>query len=143
MANSQRNLRGLILGSADVKALTGWPPRMIEDYLSIRDNFVTVAGEADDKQDRIRKVYNVSTTPYTILADSDVIYVDTDLEDIILNLPAGIEGTHLRIISVGTSGNVAYPTPDGAELLFGSNAAEPLYDYEVFIINYSDTHGWF
>ena len=143
MANSYRNLRGSILGSADVKALTGWPQLMIEDYLSIRDNFVTVAIEADTKSDKIKIVYNVGTTPYTVPADADALFVDTNSGDVVLNLPAGVEGTYLRIINTGTSGNVVYPTPNGTELLFGLNVAEPLYDYEVFVINYSNTYGWF
>jgi len=123
--------------------MTDWPPSMIEDYLSIRDNFLVVTEEVDRKLDASRITYNVTTTPYTVPDDADVVFVNTDGGDIVLNLPAGTEGVTLRLIDTGVSGNVAYPTPDGAELLFGVNSAEPLYDYEVFIISYSDTYGWF
>ena len=42
-------LRGLILSASEIKNLTDWPDALIEDYLNILDNIITLADEIDTK----------------------------------------------------------------------------------------------
>lgn len=70
------------------------------------------------------------------------IKADTDSGDITVTLPAGLQGTEYRIGNVGGSGNKVIITPNGVELLLGSNTSFNLYDGETLIIIYDSTEGW-
>jgi len=47
MTDTAATLRGLILSASDLKTLTDWPDVLIEDYLNIIDNLITLAGAID------------------------------------------------------------------------------------------------
>lgn len=91
---------------------------------------------------RIKKTTRITSSPYNVLVTDDVIFVDTDGGNITVNLPAGIDGATYRIINVGSSGNNAIISPNGAELLNGVNGDENLIDGESLILTYETTEGW-
>jgi hypothetical protein len=49
---TSEQLRGLVLSASEIKALTGWPAPMVEDYLNLLDNFITLAGLLDIEIDQ-------------------------------------------------------------------------------------------
>lgn len=82
-------------------------------------------------------------SPYAVLATDEIIFVDTDSGAVTVNLPAGVDGTHYRIINCGTSGNAITVNPNGAELLLGVNSSYTLLDGQVMELNYETTEGWY
>lgn len=70
------------------------------------------------------------------------VFADTDGGAITITLPAGVAGTNYRIANTGSSGNSITITPDGSELLLGSNSNFTLLDGEVLIMTYESTEGW-
>ena len=95
--------------------------------------------DADFNETRITD----TDSTYTVLSTDGVILADTDDGVIIINLPAGSAGKHYRIVNTGSSGNSITLVPDGAELLFGDNANEALYDGESLDMVYNTTEGWY
>lgn len=91
---------------------------------------------------KILKTRRVTTGPVALLVDDYALFVNTDAGDVVVNLPAGIEGTSYWIINCGSSGNRAILTPNGTENLFGANATDALIDGEDEIIVFNGTEGW-
>ena len=83
-------------------------------------------------------------SPYTILNSDHNIFCDTDGGAITANLLAGVNGTYYRITNTGSSGLNLTLTPDGAELLKGSNSSTIIADGSTIIIVYeaSGPEGW-
>jgi hypothetical protein len=81
-------------------------------------------------------------SPYDILNENDVLYCDSDAGPINVNMPAGINGKQYRIINTGSSGNDVTITPDGSELLAGSNSSDTISDGSVVVLVYETTEGW-
>ena len=48
MVSAADQLRGLVLSAVEIKSITNWPDALVEDYLNIINNIVTLAGEIDD-----------------------------------------------------------------------------------------------
>lgn len=94
---------------------------------------------------KICNTTRTTSTPYAVLATDEVILVDTDGGAITVNLPAGVDGTHYKIVNCGSSGNAVTLDPNGTEELFngGAGVATTLYDGEIADINYETTEGWF
>lgn len=85
-------------------------------------------------------------TGVTTLDDTyDVVFADTDGGAFTVNLPAGVEGTHYKIINCGSSGNDLTVDPNGAEQLYGAGAgvASTLADGEVINIHFQSVEGWY
>jgi hypothetical protein len=82
------------------------------------------------------------TSNTTLTGDHNQVFVDTDGGAVTITLPAGVDGTHYRIINTGSSGNDVTITPDGAELLIGANSNFTLYDAESLDMVYETTEGW-
>jgi hypothetical protein len=65
---TEERLRGLILSAQDLRALTEWPDPLIEDYLNIIDNFITIAGlldiEIDQKIEEIPTDFTDGSIPF-------------------------------------------------------------------------------
>jgi len=80
-----------------------------------------------------------------VLARDTVIFCDTDGGAITVNLPAGVQGTHLKIINCGSSGNDVTVDPNGTEQLFGAGAgvASTLADGENIDIHYDAVEGFY
>jgi len=78
---------------------------------------------------------------YAVLATDEVIFCDTDGGAIIANLPAGIEGTHYKLINAGSSGNDLTLNGNGAETIWG-DLAFTLIDGDVIDLHYNATEGW-
>lgn len=140
---TELQLRGLILSAADLRQLTEWPEALIEDYLNILNNLVTLSNEIDEKEGSLKTTIVITSSPYTPTTEDNEILVDTTAEDISITLPPGINGTQYRITNIGKVGNEAIIIPDGLELLFGDNTSEPIYDLETFIITYTNVEGWY
>ncbi len=52
MANLEAELRGLLLTATELKNLSGWPDSLVEDYLNLVENLITVATAVDaDSED--------------------------------------------------------------------------------------------
>lgn len=142
MANTARNLRGLILSATELRQLhPTWSQAMIEDYLNIYNNLISLSNVVDTKQTTLRNIERVTSSPYQI-SDEDEIFADTDIGDITLLLPEGVTGRHIRIHNTGTSGNLLSIVPFGTDLLFGVNNPEVLYDTEVVIVAFELNSGW-
>lgn len=135
-------LRGLVLSAVELKGLTNWPDELVEDYLNLLDNLVTIAGELDNLADQTAGTVRV-TANYNIQYEDGTIYCDTDGGSFEVFLPAGTSGERHRIINTGSSGNTATITPDGTELLNGVNESEILYDGESLEEQYQSDEGWF
>jgi hypothetical protein len=93
----------------------------------------------------INKTTRITSGPYAVLAYDEVIYVDTDGGAVTVNLPAGVEGTHYKIINCGSAGLNVTLDPNGTEQIYGEGAgvALTLYDGEVADIHFNATEGWF
>lgn len=186
------SLRGLVLSASEIKSLTDWPDALVEDYLNIIDNLISIANLVDieinqkleevptdftdgsipfaesgflvednarlmwditnsileiggriKSEGRIKGTTRIVVTPYNISKSDEIIFVDTDLLPITVNLPAGINGQNIQIINSGTSGNNVTIVPNGLELLNGENATEYLVDAENLILTYETVEGWF
>ena len=84
----------------------------------------------------------VAASPYTVLATDAVIFADTDGGAIVVNLPAGIDGTYYKIVNCGTSSHDVTLNANGAETIAG-DAAQTLYDGEVLDLHFEPTEGWY
>ncbi len=82
-------------------------------------------------------------SPYTITDSSIELFCDTDGGAITVNLKAGETADNVRVINCGSSGNDITLTPNGAELLIGSNSSDTISDTEALIVTYEATEGWF
>lgn len=56
---TELRLKGLILSAHELKAMTGWPDALVEDYLNLLDNFITIGGLLDIEIDQ--KIEEVPT----------------------------------------------------------------------------------
>lgn len=50
--------RRLILSAAELQALTGWPPQVIEDYLSAIETILSIAGNLDENITMTDEIFN-------------------------------------------------------------------------------------
>lgn len=144
MASAVDNLRGLVLSAAELSVLNPeWSDAMIEDYLTIIENLLTVAEIVDEKQDTLRTVVNVTTADSPFLVnDVDQQYViDTDLGDVLMILNKGVNGRTYRMTNVGSSGNKAEIVPIFGDTLFGA-ADENLFDAETLDMTFESEEGW-
>ena len=117
--------------------------RKVQDSGATIDDAGTISASAGFIFNTTRIINTAS--PYTILATDHVIFCDTDGGAIEVDLPAGVEGTHYKLINCGSSGNDLTVDPDGTEQLYsaGAGVASTLADGEVISIHYNATEGWF
>jgi hypothetical protein len=82
-------------------------------------------------------------SPYTALARDEIIFCDTDPGAVEVDLPAGVQGTHIKIINCGI--NDVTVDPNGTEQLFGAGAgvASTLATGENIDIHYDAIEGWY
>lgn len=83
----------------------------------------------------------VTSTPYNVLVTDEVLFVNTDAAARTVNLPAGVEGTHYKIINTGTSGNDVTVDGNGAETVWGGLTLI-LTDGDIVDLHYNATDGW-
>ena len=81
------------------------------------------------------------TTTYLITATDEVVFCNTNSGDFTVTLPAGVEGTHYKIINCGSSGNTLTVDGDSAELVYGETTQD-LSDGDVIDLHYNTTEGW-
>jgi hypothetical protein len=117
--STELQLRGLILSSSDLRQLTSeggnpWPDALIEDYLNILNNLITLSQSIDEKNDIIKSTTVVVATPYTPTDTDEEIFVDTTAQPITITLPKGQDGRNYRIINIGASNNDVTLTPCGS-----------------------------
>lgn len=94
------------------------------------------------KLQKLNLVKRVTTSPYTVLAEDDVLFVDTDAGGITVDLPPGTTSDYYRIVNVGSSGNAVTVVPNGAETLLGAGASQAVADGEALTVHYDATEGW-
>ena len=104
------------------------------------ENAITVGGLTTTNAGRVAQTTRVTTT-YTALATDHIIFGDTDGGAFTITLPAGVEGTHYKIVNVGTSGNDLTIDGDSAEEIYGE-LTPALSDGEVIDIHFNSTEGW-
>lgn len=80
-------------------------------------------------------------SPYAVLATDEVILADTDGGAIVVNLPAGVDGKHYKVVNCGGAGNDVTLNANGAETVRGL-AAQTLHDGEVLDMHFETTEGW-
>ncbi len=82
MANTEAELRGLLLNAVELKNISGWPDALVEDYLNIIENIVTVATAVDTDTNNIDDInQQISTLGVRIgklKAMISRIYIDND-----------------------------------------------------------------
>lgn len=104
------------------------------------------AAKITSTEGRVRNTTRKINTdsPYTVLATDEVIFFDTDGGAIEADLPAGVEGTHYKLINCGSSGNDLTVDPNGSEQIYGQGAGVDmiLADGDVLDIDYNATEGW-
>lgn len=73
-------MRGLILSAADLRGLTDWPEALVEDYLNILENIITIANlldiEIDQKIEEIATDFINGSIPF---AESNLLVEDVNL----------------------------------------------------------------
>jgi len=146
MSDVTARLRGLVLSAVELREKhPTWDDAFTEDYLTIIENIIEVANEVDLKNDIIKATTLVvfADTPYTPLATDEEIFIDTDGGAISITLPPGIDGTNYRMINTGTSGNDITLVPALTDKLFGFNANEKIIDFEVLIMTFETSEGWY
>lgn len=139
---TQSLLKRLVLSASELREMTDWPGALIEDYLNILDDIITLAGILDGIVDQTAGVKRV-TSSYSIQFEDGTIFANTDFGNITLFLPAGTLGEAHRIINTGKSGNAVTLVPNGTERLNGYNESEILYDGENLDLQYETSEGWF
>jgi hypothetical protein len=102
-----------------------------------------ITGLLNNTGGRICNTTRVTSGPYTVLSSDRVIFCDTDGGSFTVNLPAGVEGTHYKILNCGS--NTLTVDPNGTEELYGAGAgvAATLGPGEVIDIHYNATEGWY
>ena len=86
---------------------------------------------------------NIDNSPYTLLARDEVLFCDTVDGAITVNLPAGIDGTHYKVINCGEYDVTV--DPNGTENFFGAGAgvASVISTGENVDVHYDDVEGWY
>lgn len=143
MASLSQSLRGLVYSATELRLEhPEWSQEFIEDYLNILNNLITLADEIDTKGDFLENITVVNSSPYTPTSTDQTIRCDTTFSQIIINLPAGIDGTVYTIENIGNSGNDVVYGPVVGETLFGVSGSENLYDTESIVIKFKESTGW-
>jgi hypothetical protein len=101
---------------------------------------IQCGGVLSSSSGRIVKTTRVTAGPYTVLATDHHINCQTTGGAFAALLPAGVAGTEYNFYNTGTA-NLTI-TPNGAELLKGSNTSVTLYPTEVLRLVYFATEGW-
>jgi len=118
------------------------------------DNYVGVVHAPDSQTSPICDSGTDSITPQlvghhvtritgatTLDTTHDNVFADTDAAAFTVSLPAGIQDTYYRIVNTGTDALTI--SPNGAELLLGTNSDFVLAHAESLILMYDATEGWF
>lgn len=103
--------------------------------LAVNDPVTISVGGDVDTTDRY-------TSDQTLTPSNENVVCDTDGGAFRVSLPAGVNGMHLKVSNVGTSGNALSIIPHGAELLVGENTTFDLLDGETLDLHYETTEGW-
>lgn len=102
-------LKGLLLSANDLKTLTDWPDALIEDYLNILDNLITISGLLDTEIDKTIEEISTDLTDGSIpFADSELLVEDSDLFWDNTNKRLGI-GTNTPSATLDIVGTVNLP----------------------------------
>ena len=119
-----------------------WFKSTVRGTEKVTGKYVYIVGQI--KQESIQATNKLVSedSPYTVQARDTVLFCDTSSGAITVVLPAGIEGTNLKIVNCGV--NDVTVDPDGTEELFGAGAgvASTLTEGENIDIHFSDSFGW-
>lgn len=104
-------LRGLILSAAELRQMTDWPDALIEDYLNLLDNLITIANlldiEIDQKIEEIPTDFSDGSIPFTEsgFLTEDNVRLFWDITNSILSVGGRIrsEGRIKNTIRVNTT----------------------------------------
>lgn len=122
--------KGLILSANDLHQLTDWPSALVEDYLNILNNLITLSDTLDDNTDRkIEEIATDLTDEALIIVDSGFLAslgVQTDGQLIIGstgNPPskATLTGTASQITITNAAGSITISIPNPAAITFANN----------------------
>jgi hypothetical protein len=97
-ANTIERLRGLVLSAAELHDMTDWPDALVEDYLNIVSNIITLAGlidiEIDQKIEEIPTDFLDGSVPFVessrLVEDNDDLFFDNVSK--FLTVGGGIKG---------------------------------------------------
>jgi hypothetical protein len=113
-------LRGLILSAQDLRSLTDWPDALIEDYLNILDNLITISNLSDTETDEYYAITLV-TSDTTLALTNHTVLVDATAADVNITLLSATdqEGKEFIIKKIDSSDNVVNILTTGAETIDG------------------------
>ncbi|MBT8341041.1 MAG: hypothetical protein KJP07_13580 [Desulfatitalea sp.] len=144
--STSSKLQRLVLSSSDLRAFhPEWSSAMIEDYLNIWDDLVTLSNRIDDVASQTTNVTRVTAadSPYSIESADGTIFCNTSDDNITVVLPVGIEGEPHRIVNTGEAGNTVTIQASTGDYVNGSTEDEILYDGESFELQFNSYDGWF
>ncbi len=144
-----KDLRGLSLSALELTALTDWVEPVVADYLTISENLLMISQAIDnivnnDPSSNTKEVVVIGAphSPYVPLPVDEEIFCNTAQGGILIYLPPGTKGRHLRISNIGVTANKVTLIPHGSDLLFGSSGSELVYTSEVLIMTFATSEGW-
>lgn len=107
-------------------------------------NILTTEGQKTISQIQAATLSNttrVTSGSHSPTISEDILFLDTDSNDITVYLPAGVSGKHYKLINCGSSGNSVIVTPDGSEKVNGAST-QTLYDGDIYDIHFESVEGW-
>lgn len=89
-----------------------------------------------------KSIVNNPSSPYTVIGDDEVIFINTS-STFVVNLKPAIDGRKVRVINLASSTANVSLTPNGSDLLYGTNTVEPVLPGGARELDGSTSHGWF
>lgn len=123
-------LRGLVLSSTDVRELTGWSSAMIEDYLNLVSNIITIAEALDNEAAYRDAEVTYASGNYNILKSDEKIYILCTSSDITVTLPADAGTRTYHIEKIDSTEFKGIVQGQSGELINGETTFELLEQYE-------------
>lgn len=138
-------IQSIVFSAAELRIITNWDDRVIEEWLNLFRNFVLLSETLDDVTGAVATVTRITAgdSPYSIQPDDGTIFCNTTGGSIIVTLPPGVQSETHRVVNTGQAGNPVIIQTSLGQDINGSTDDAVLYDLESFDLQYDDNDGWF